>query len=177
MRGKHSGELHPILFFFSFFFFAPRDVSSQLKGYISQHHFNVLTPQLWGVEIANKHCQCRVLSCQWTPKNYDVKKKKKADFVYVGFIYRQRRRAVTHHRLHPRRWIICKWANILCLPCTLTVFALDHMAMFCFAVKWARNGFIVLSFTLFVHCWIALFSHPLWELMKHDMITCTQMKI
>ena len=54
MGGIHSGELHPILFSFSQFFIFPRDVSSQLKGYVSQHHFNVLTPQLWGVEIGGK---------------------------------------------------------------------------------------------------------------------------
>lgn len=80
MRGIHSGELHPILFFFSLFFFPPRDVSSQLKGYVSQHHFNVLTPQLWGVEIGKKHCQRTVLWCQWTPKVQH----ERGDFVYVG---------------------------------------------------------------------------------------------
>lgn len=53
--GIHSGELHPILFSFSPFFLFPRDASSQLKGYVSQHHFNVLTPQLWGVEIGGKN--------------------------------------------------------------------------------------------------------------------------
>lgn len=53
MRGIHSGELHPILFFFSLFI-SPSDVSSQLKGCVSQHHFNVLTPQLWGVETEKK---------------------------------------------------------------------------------------------------------------------------
>lgn len=51
MRGKHSGELHPILFFFSVFI-SPRDVSSHLKGCVSQHRFSVLTSQLWGAKIA-----------------------------------------------------------------------------------------------------------------------------
>lgn len=45
MRGKHSGELHPILFFFSVFI-SPRDVSSHLKGCVSQRRFSVLTSQL-----------------------------------------------------------------------------------------------------------------------------------
>lgn len=45
MRGKHSGELHPILFFFSVSI-SPRDVSSHLKGCVSQHRFSVLTSQL-----------------------------------------------------------------------------------------------------------------------------------
>ena len=79
MRGIHSGELHPILFFFFSFFSPPRDVSSQLKGYVSQHHFNVLTPQLWGVEIGKKHCHRKVLWRQWTPKVQH----ERGDFVYV----------------------------------------------------------------------------------------------
>lgn len=71
-----------ILFCFSFlssFFSPPRDVSSQLKGYVSQHHLNVLTPQLWGVEIGKKHCQRKVLRCQWTPEVQH----ERGDFVYV----------------------------------------------------------------------------------------------
>lgn len=131
MRGIHSGELHPILFFFSLFI-SPGDVSSQLKGYISQHHFNVLTPQLWGVEIGKKkHCQRTVLWCQWTPEVQH----ERGDFVYVECFYWQHRHAVTHHWLHPWRWIMFKWANIVCLLYTLTVFTLDHIVMFCFAAK------------------------------------------
>lgn len=79
MRGIHSGELHPILFFFSLFI-SPSDVSSQLKGYVSQHHFNVLTPQLWGVETGKKkHCQRMVLWCSWTPEVQH----ERGDFVYA----------------------------------------------------------------------------------------------
>lgn len=80
---RHEGDTlwriasHSV-FLFSFFF-SPRDVSSQLKGYVSQHHFNVLTPQLWGVEIGKKHCQRTVLWCQWTPKVQH----ERGDFVYV----------------------------------------------------------------------------------------------
>lgn len=74
-------------------------------------------------------------------------------------IYWQHRHAITHHWLHPKRWIMCKWANILCLLYTLTVFALDHIVMFCFCSQISSNGFTVLSFRLFVRCQIVLFSH------------------
>lgn len=87
MRGKHSGELHPILFFFSVFI-SPRDVSSHLKGCVSQHRFSVLTSQLWGAKIATgkkKKETVKIVSvwwlwCPWTPEVQH----EKGDFVYVG---------------------------------------------------------------------------------------------
>lgn len=80
---KHSGELHPILFFSSLLFLYTRDVSSQLKGCVSQHHFNELTPRLWGVEIGKKHCQRAVLWCQGTPK---VQHERADFFIIIFFI-------------------------------------------------------------------------------------------
>lgn len=84
MRGKHSGELHPILFFFSVFI-SPRDVSSHLKGCVSQHRFSVLTSQLWGAKIATGKKTVKIVSvcwlwCPWTPEVQH----EKGDFMYVG---------------------------------------------------------------------------------------------
>lgn len=78
MRGINSGELHPILFFFSFL--PPRDVSSELKELCFPTPFQCAdTPAVRCWNWQKKHCQRAALWCHWTPKVQH----ERADFVYV----------------------------------------------------------------------------------------------
>lgn len=138
MRGKYSGELHPILFFFSVFI-SPRDVSSHLKGCVSQHCFSVLTSQLWGAKIAMGKKKLWKLSASGGCGARELQKfnMKKVILCALERIFRQRR-VVAHHWLHRRRLIISKWAKVLCLLYTLTLFAVDHVVNLAFAGKYAQ---------------------------------------
>lgn len=142
MRGKHSGELHPILFFFSVFI-SPRDVSSHLKGCVSQHRFSVLTSQLWGAKIATgrkkKKKKLWKLSASGGCGARELQEfnMKKAILCTLERIFRQRR-VVAHHWLRRRRWLISKWAKVPCLLYTLTLFAVDHIVNLAFVGKYAQ---------------------------------------
>lgn len=114
MRGINSGELHPILFFFSFL--PPRDVSSELKELCFPTPFQCAdTPAVrcwnWQKNIVSAQ-RCGATELQ----KYNMKG---LILCMLECIYWQHRHAVTHHWLHPRRWIMCKWANILCLLYTV----------------------------------------------------------
>lgn len=148
MRGKHSGELHPILFFFSRFF-SPRDVSSQLKGYVSQHHFNVLTPQLWGVEIGKKHCRRAVLWCQWTPKVQH----ERGDFVYVRVYLLTTSPCCYSSVTSPKEMNNVQMGkhSLFAVHSDSIYFGSHSNVLFCSQIS--SNGFTVLSFRLFVH-WV-----------------------
>lgn len=132
MRGIHSGELHPILFFFSIFFSSKRCFFSVKRLCVSTPFQCADTPTLrcWNwhkKNIVSARC-CGTSELQ----KFNMKG---AILCMLECIYWQHRHAVTHHLLYPKRWIMCKWANILCLLYTLAVFTLDHIVMFCFAAK------------------------------------------
>lgn len=132
---RHEGDTlwriasHSV-FLFSFYF-SWRCFVSVKRLYFSTPFQCADTPTVRCWNWQKKHCQRTVLWCQWTPEVQH----ERGDFVYVECIYWQHRHAVTHHWLHPWRWIMFKWANIVCLLYTLTVFTLDHIVMFCFAAK------------------------------------------
>lgn len=78
MRGINSGELHPILFFFSFF------TSKRCFFWVKRVVFPNTISMCWHpscevLKLAKKHCQRAALWCHWTPKVQH----ERADFVYV----------------------------------------------------------------------------------------------
>lgn len=149
IRGGYTLEnCIPFCFSCLFFFFPPRDFASQLKGCVSQHYSNVLTPQLWAVKIGTKKnktsCQRMVLWCQWTLKVQH----ERGDLVYVGVHFlTPSPRCYSSLTLNPRRWIMANGQTFL-VCCTLWQYLLC-IAFYClFCTQISTNALTVLSFCL-----------------------------
>lgn len=164
---SHSVFLFSLLFFLS----PPRDVSSQLKGYVSQHHFNVLTPQLWGVEIGKKHCQHALLWCQWTPKVQH----EKGDFVYVRVNLLTTSPCCYSSLTSPYEMNNVQMGkhSLFVVHSDSIYFGSPSNVLFCSQISEKKNRFTVLSFRWLSRCVRLYYFHTLSVSINGKMIHAT----